>query len=606
MTATETSPPPPIRNTALLREVGKVGLIWASVGSIIGSGWLFGAQKGLIAAGPAAIISWGIGGVMIMVLALIHAELGGMYPVSGGTARFPHYAFGGAAGASFGWFSWLQAATVAPIEVSAMIEYAGHYSWADGWLSDKGTLTTSGLIVAIILMAILTAVNFLGVKMLAATNSAMTWWKIAVPLLTILVLALFNFHGSNFTAANGFNPNGLHGILLAVATSGIIFSYLGFEQADQLAGEAKNPKKDIPFAIIGSILIGMTVYILLQVAFLVALPADTIGKTWDATGQGLYTTFTGPFAEVATALSLGWLAWIIYVDAIVSPAGTGLIYITGSSRVSYGLSRNGYVPTPFEWTNERRVPWVGLIAAFITGVICFLPFPSWQSLVGLITSASVLMYAGAPLSLGAFRRRLPNADRPYVLPRGRDPRTAGLRHLRPDHPVVGLGHRLEARDRDPDRLRDPGREPDLRPQRQAGAPEPERRGLAAGVPRRDGGHRLLELLRADGRPGAGRLPRDHRHGDLQLRHLLLGDGGRAAGRGDRGDGLRGRPARGGGPGDALPLSIAVVTGLGYTPGPVASQRRVAMITAASLATITSTAVNRGSVSQPSRSTSTRP
>ncbi len=414
--ATTEAPPPPARSSSLLREVGKVGLIWASVGSIIGSGWLFGAQKGLIAAGPAAIISWVIGGLMIMVLALIHAELGGMYPVSGGTARFPHYAFGGAAGASFGWFSWLQAATVAPIEVSAMITYAGHWSFAHAWVKTDGTLTTTGLIIAVILMAILTAVNFLGVKMLAATNSAMTWWKIAVPLLTILVLALFNFHGSNFTAANGFNPNGVHGILLAVATSGIIFSYLGFEQADQLAGEAKNPKKDIPFAIIGSILIGMFVYILLQIAFLVALPADTIGKTWDQTGHGLYTTFTGPFAEVATLLSLGWLAFIIYVDAIVSPAGTGLIYITGSSRVSYGLSRNGYVPTPFEWTNERRVPWVGLIAAFITGIICFLPFPSWQSLVGLITSASVLMYAGAPLSLGVFRRRLPNADRPYVLP----------------------------------------------------------------------------------------------------------------------------------------------------------------------------------------------
>jgi amino acid transporter len=415
MSDTATAPRPQ-RSTSLVREVGKVGLIWASVGSIIGSGWLFGAQKGLMAAGPAAIISWVIGGVMIMVLALIHAELGGMYPVSGGTARFPHYAFGGAAGASFGWFSWLQAATVAPIEVSAMIEYAGHWSFAENWLKSNGTLTTTGLIVAIILMAILTAVNFLGVKMLAATNSAMTWWKVAIPLLTILVLALFNFHGSNFTAADGFNPNGLHGILLAVATSGIIFSYLGFEQADQLAGEAKNPKKDIPFAIIGSILIGMTIYILLQIAFLVALPSDTIGKTWDATGHGLYTTFTGPFAEVATALSLGWLAWIIYVDAIISPAGTGLIYVTGSSRVSYGLSRNGYVPTPFEWTSKRQVPWVGLIAAFITGCICFLPFPSWQSLVGLITSASVLMYAGAPLSLGAFRRRLPNADRPYVLP----------------------------------------------------------------------------------------------------------------------------------------------------------------------------------------------
>src|SRR4029079_10891051 len=181
-------------------------------------------------------------------------------------------------------------------------------------------------------------------------------------------------------------------------------------------GEAKNPKRDVPFAIIGAMVIGIVIYVALQVAFLLALPDSAIGKTWDAQGKGLYTLFTGPFAEVATLLSIGWLAWIVYADAIISPAGTGLIYTTGSSRVSYGLSRNGYIPTPFEWTSKRSVPWVGLIAAFVTGCICFLPFPSWQSLVGLITSASVLMYAGAPLSLGAFRKRLPDQERPFRLP----------------------------------------------------------------------------------------------------------------------------------------------------------------------------------------------
>jgi amino acid transporter len=409
--------PPSQRSTSLKREIGLVGLTWASMGSIIGSGWLFGAQKGLIAAGPAAIISWVIGGVMIMILALVHAELGGMYPVSGGTARFPHYAFGGAAGASFGWFSWLQAATVAPIEVSAMITYGQHYSFAHSWLNPKtSVLTTSGLIVAVLLMALLTAINFLGIKRLAAANSAATWWKIAIPLLTILVLAIATTHTSNFHAANGFNPGGFHGILAAVSTSGIIFSYLGFEQADQLAGEAKNPRRDLPIAIIGSIVLGMIVYIALQVVFLLALPGGAIGKTWDSTGAHTFSTFTGPFAQVATLASIAWLAGIIYADAIISPAGTGLIYTTGSSRVSYGLSRNGYVPTPFEWTNKNGVPWVGLIAAFVTGCICFLPFPSWQSLVGLITSASVLMYAGAPLSLGVFRKRLPDAERPYRLP----------------------------------------------------------------------------------------------------------------------------------------------------------------------------------------------
>lgn len=405
-------------SNALRREVGLIGLTWASVGSIIGSGWLFGAQKGLMAAGPAAIISWLIGGVAILVLALVHAELGGMYPVSGGTARFPHYAFGGAAGASFGWFSWLQAATVAPIEVSAMITYGQHYSFAHSWEDPKtGVLTGTGIVVAVILMALMVAINLMGVRRLAATNSAATWWKIAIPLLTILVLAFTNFHPGNFHAANGFAPDGVKGILGAVSTGGIIFSYLGFEQADQLAGESKNPRRDVPYAIIGSMLIGMVVYVALQLAFLLALPSTAIGTTWDDTGRATYyTVFSGPFAQLATLVSLGWLAWVLYADAVISPAGTGLIYTTGSSRVSYGMARNGYVPTMFEWTNEARVPWVGLIAAFITGCICFLPFPSWQSLVGLITSASVLMYAGAPLSLGVFRRRLPDAVRPYRLP----------------------------------------------------------------------------------------------------------------------------------------------------------------------------------------------
>ncbi|MFD7165249.1 APC family permease [Streptomyces violascens] len=402
----------------LRREIGFVGLIWASEGSIIGSGWLFGAQKALGVAGPAAIISWGIGSVAILILALVHAELGGMYPVSGGTARFPHYAFGGAAGASFGWFSWLQAATVAPIEVLAMITYGQHYSWAKGWLKIEGgqdLLTGSGIAVAIVLMAVITAINFLSIRMLARTNSAATWWKVGIPLLTIFVFAIISFHGSNFTAADGFNPYGAKGILGAVSTSGIIFALLGFEQADQLAGESANPKRDIPRAVIGSIVIGAIIYILLQIVFLAALPASQVKGTWTTAA---FNTLTGPFAQVATLISLGWLATILYLDAVVSPAGTGLIYITGSSRVSYGLSRNGYVPQVFEKTTRRGVPWPGLIAAFVIGCICFLPFPSWQSLVGLITSASVLMYAGAPLSFGVFRNRLPNADRPYRLPGG--------------------------------------------------------------------------------------------------------------------------------------------------------------------------------------------
>jgi amino acid transporter len=400
----------------LRREIGFIGLLWASGGSIIGSGWLFGAQGALSTAGPAAVISWGIGALAILLLALVHAELGGMYPVAGGTARFPHYAFGGAVGASFGWFSWLQAATVAPIEVMAVIQYGQHYSFANSWMKlshGQHVLTATGVVAAVVLMALFTAINFLGVRRLAHTNSAATWWKIAIPLLAIVALALTQFHGSNFRAANGFSPFGAKGVLTAVSTSGIIFALLGFEQADQLAGESANPKRDIPRAVIGAVTLGAIIYILLQVVFIAALPAAQIKGSWATAG---YTTFSGPFANLATIVGLGWLATILYIDAVISPGGTGLIYTTATSRVSYGLSRNGYVPTMYERTDRRGIPWFGLLTAFVVGCICFLPFPSWRSLVGLITSASVLMYAGAPLALGTFRSRLPDADRPYRAP----------------------------------------------------------------------------------------------------------------------------------------------------------------------------------------------
>ncbi|KOG38656.1 APC family permease [Streptomyces resistomycificus] len=399
----------------LRRDVGLIGLMWASVGSIIGSGWLYGAEKAVAAAGPAAVISWVIGAVAIVLLALVHAELGGMFPVAGGTARYPHYAFGGLAGMSFGWFSWLQAATVAPIEVEAMIGYAGHWSWARGFQHHPdGTLTSSGLFVAVALMAVFVVVNFLGVRALAHTNSAATWWKIAVPLAAIFIIAVGNFHPGNFTS-EGFAPFGAKGVLTAISTSGIIFALLGFEQAIQLAGESRDPKRDLPRATLGSVAIGAVVYVLLQVVFIAALPHHAFAHGWARLD---YPGIDGPWAGLATLVGLGWLAVVLYLDAVVSPGGTGLIYTTATARVSYGLARNGYAPKLFERTDARGVPWFGLLISFVTGVICFLPFPSWQELVSFITSASVLMYAGAPLAYGVFADRLPHHERPYRLPGG--------------------------------------------------------------------------------------------------------------------------------------------------------------------------------------------
>jgi amino acid transporter len=400
-------------DVGLKRELGLVGATWASETSIIGSGWLFAPLTAVLLVGGAAVVDWVIAGIVVILLALCHAELGAMYPVSGGTARFPHFAFGSVAGIGFGFFAYVQAVTIAPIECYAFVQYAAFY-WHSLYNVKEGKVTGTGLLVCVVLMAVFTAVNFLALRQFARVNNVITWWKVAVPVFTIIVL-LFSFHGGNFTAGGaGFAPGGIHGLMAALPLAGIIFAYSGFEQADQLAGEIKDPGRNLPRAIIISVLLGTVIYTLLQVAFIGAIPPDQLGKGLLGLNNSLITE--GPFAGVAALAGLAWLAHILRVDAFISPSGTGLIYTTGTSRISYGLARNRYSPQVFGRVNANGTPWVGLIFAFLFGLLFLLPFPSWRSIVGLITGASVLMYAGAPLSLGAFRGQVPEAPRPYRLP----------------------------------------------------------------------------------------------------------------------------------------------------------------------------------------------
>lgn len=398
-------------DVGLRRELGLVGATWASETSIIGSGWLFGAWYASYAAGPAALIGWVIGGVAVIILALIHAELGAMYPVAGGTARFPHFAFGSLAGTTFGFFSWLQAVTVAPIECFAVMQYASYYWHGVYTTKNGGNVTGLGFGMTIVLMAIFTAINFLAMRYYARVSNAITWWKVAIPVIAIIIF-FFKFHGGNFSAGGGFNPFGWKTVFATIPSAGIVFSYLGFEQADQLAGEVKNPQRNLPRAIILSILIGTAVYVLLQVVFIGALPPHLLSHGWAGLASNA-TLAKGPFAGLAGLSALGAFAIILRIDAVVSPFGTGQMYLTSTSRVGYGLGRNHYFPPVLTMVTRQGVPWVSLILAFLLGLVFLLPFPSWHSLVNLVTLASVLMYAGAPLSMGALRKQVPDHPRPY-------------------------------------------------------------------------------------------------------------------------------------------------------------------------------------------------
>jgi amino acid transporter len=401
----------------LRRHIGRTGLLFSAVGSIIGSGWLFGALNASQLAGPAAVIAWALGGVMILLVGLTYAELGTMFPVSGGVVRFPHFAFGSFASFVMGWITWLAAASVAPIEVEAALQYASNNIGGLAHASDAAggapVLTFPlGYVLAVVLMAIFCWVNLIGIRAFARANNVIVWWKLGVIVLVVVAFLATSFRGANFSDFGGFSPYGWHGIFGSISTAGIVFSYLGFRQGIELAGESDNPHRNVPFAVIGSVLIAGTIYVLLQVAFIGAAPTSGLHKGW--AGLSFANDF-GPLAGIAKLIGLSWLATILYADAVISPAGTGLAYTTATARISYAMGRNGNAPEELTATSERGAPWVGLLLAFALGLIFFLPFPGWQKLVSFITSATVLSFGSGPLVWAALRKELPEAERPFRL-----------------------------------------------------------------------------------------------------------------------------------------------------------------------------------------------
>jgi amino acid transporter len=276
------------------------------------------------------------------------------------------------------------------------------------------TLTTLGYASAVVLMAVFVVVNYYGIRWFARINNALVGWKIAVILLVIVAFLLTSFHGGNFSDQE-FMPSGWHGVFEAIATSGVVFSYLGFRQGIEFAGETDNPRRNVPIAVVGSVLITGLIYVALQFAFIGAVNPADLDKGWSNLS---FENDFGPLAAIASLIGLGWLAVVLYADAIISPGDTGLIYTTSTSRISYAMAKNGNAPEPLARTTNRGVPLISLVVTFVVGLIVFLPFPSWQQLVGFITSATVLSFATGPLVLGALRKELPDAERPFRVPGG--------------------------------------------------------------------------------------------------------------------------------------------------------------------------------------------
>lgn len=396
------------------RSMGAVALMFTAVSGILGSAWLFGPYYAAQMAGPASLISWFVGALAMMVIAMTFAELTSMFPIAGAQARFMLFSHGAMTSFLFGWIMWLAYAAVAPAETMAILQYLG--SSFPILLSQKnGTtiLSTLGYFVAAIVLLLMCIINLISIKWLARYNAVIVWVKVFVPLIVAILILTFAFNIKNFTSA-GFMPSGLEGTLSALSLGGIVFALTGYAPAIVLAGEAKDPQKTIPLVLGGSLLICFLVYITLQVALIGAVPQGSLANGW------AHLQFAGsqsPFVGIAEdSLHQHWLHYLILVTAVVTPLGTAIIFIASSARVAYAMSENGFFPKAMETLSKRGVPFWAVLLNFVVGMVLFFPVPGWQGMMGFLVAAFVLGYAIGPLALLALRKQIPNFQRRFNLP----------------------------------------------------------------------------------------------------------------------------------------------------------------------------------------------
>lgn len=396
----------------LKRDISTTNILVASAGGMIGSGWLFSPFISAQMAGSNALISWIIAAVFMLFIALPLCELGTMFPVSGGMSNYPTFTHGREVGFLFAWTSWLSYVVMTPIEIQAILQYSSHF-FPFLINSKTATLTLSGYgyVAAIGIMLFVVILNSYGIKFLAECNKYASLIKFILPSIAIFALLKHSQSLNNININLSTKENWVQ-IFTALSAGGVAFAFTGFQNGLMLAGEVKNPQRNIPIAILGAVLIGFVLYFMLQFSFIAAIPEKYLTHGWHALS---YPGDGGPLVGLTLLLGLGVVATLLMFDAAFSPFGTTFVYTAATSRIVYGMAINHHLPKFFLKVNRHNIPYVTLYANFLVGIFSFLPFPGWQKLVAFLSSASILSYGIGPICLLAMRKLQPNTHRPFRL-----------------------------------------------------------------------------------------------------------------------------------------------------------------------------------------------
>ncbi len=264
-----------------------------------------------------------------------------MFPQSGGMSNYAQYTHGSLLGFIAAWANWVSLVTIIPIEAVSAVQYMSSWPWH--WakpmnhLMENGSISTYGLLAVYLIIVIFSLLNYWSVKLLTSFTSLISVFKLGVPMLTIIMLMLSGFDTSNYGhSASTFMPYGSAPIFAATTASGIIFSFNSFQTIINMGSEIKNPEKNIARGIAISLSISAVLYIILQSTFITSMPQSMLQHSgWNG------INFNSPFADLAILLGINWLAILLYIEAFVSPFGTGVSFVAVTGRVLRAMEKMG-------------------------------------------------------------------------------------------------------------------------------------------------------------------------------------------------------------------------------------------------------------------------
>jgi APA family basic amino acid/polyamine antiporter len=434
---------------SLRRALGPVNLITLGIGAIIGAGiFVLTGQAAATSAGPAIVVSFILSGIICAFAGLCYAEFASLIPIAGSAYTYGYatlgeifawiigwdlileYAFGAATVAS-GWSGYVVSFLddfglhINPKWIATpgtqMIFYKGHWAALD---SVQQSLATTGIdpatlphavgvfnVVAFLGIAISTFILIVGIKESANFNSAIVILKVAIVLVFIAVAGRFVLQHPSMASANWhpfipsntgkFGDFGLSGVARGAAV--IFFAYIGFDAVSTAAQEAKNPQKDMPVGIIGSLVVCTVLYILVSGLLTAVVPYTDLNVS-------------APVAIAIDATGVRWGSLLVKAGAVAGLGSVMLVMLLGQSRVFYSMSRDGLLP---KWAGDIhsrfRTPW---ISSLVVGVCCagFASLIPIGDLAVLVNIGTLLAFVIVCAGVWILRRKRPDLPRPFRTP----------------------------------------------------------------------------------------------------------------------------------------------------------------------------------------------